>query len=251
MRRLASPGWIVSHIFALAMVVLMVNLGFWQLRRLDERRADNAEIAAAMSQAPFDLAAHLDTRGLPPTYTAVAAAGTYLSGAEVRIGNRSSGGQPGFWLATPLELADGRAVAVVRGWVPRRVLSGQDDRSPAPPQGEVIVAGLAFESVGGGRVAEVAPGEDSRDLPHGPGPLRGGLRCGTWRMSGSGCAPSRRPSPMVCPSRFPDPDLGEGPHLSYAFQWFFFSAGAVVVYGLILRRAVAGRQEAPAAELQL
>ena len=250
MRRLASPGWIVSHIFALAMVVLMVNLGFWQLRRLDERRADNAEIAAAMSQAPFDLAAHLDTRGLPPTYTAVAAAGTYLSGAEVRIGNRSSGGQPGFWLATPLELADGRAVAVVRGWVPRRVLSGQDDRSPAPPQGEVIVAGLAFESVGGGRVAEVAPGETPEisrmDLDR-FAEVSGVDVEDVWiRLRAQS-----PPQPDGLPVPVPDPDLGEGPHLSYAFQWFFFSAGAVVVYGLILRRAVAGRQEAPAAELQL
>ena len=250
MRRLASPGWIVSHIFALAMVVLMVNLGFWQLRRLDDRRADNAEIAAAMSQAPFDIAAHLDRRGLPPEYTAVAATGTYVADAEVRIGNRSSGGQPGFWLATPLELEDGRAVAVVRGWVPRRSLSGQDDRSPAPPQGEVIVAGLAFDSVGGGRVAEVAPGETPEisrmDLAR-FAEVSGVDVEDVWiRLRAQ--SPSQ---PDGLPVPVPDPDLGEGPHLSYAFQWFFFSAGAVVVYALILRRAVAGRQEAPAAELQL
>ncbi|MYB28079.1 MAG: SURF1 family protein [Acidimicrobiaceae bacterium] len=250
MRRLASPGWIVSHIFALAMVVLMVNLGFWQLRRLDDRRAGNAEIAAAMSQAPFDIAAHLDTLGLPPEYTAVAAAGTYLPDAEVRIGNRSSGGQPGFWLATPLELEDGRAVAVVRGWVPRRSLSGQDDRNPAPPEGAVIVAGLAFGSVGGGRVAEVAPGETPEisrmDLAR-FAEVSGVNVEDVWiRLRAQ--SPSQ---PDGLPVPVPDPDLGEGPHLSYAFQWFFFSAGAVVVYPLILRRAVAGRQEAPDTELQL
>ena len=47
--------------------------------------------------------------------------------------------------------------------------------------------------------------------------------------------------PEGLPVPVPDPDLSDGPHLSYAFQWFFFSAGAVVVYGLILRRAVTGR----------
>ena len=243
-------GWIASHIFALAMVVLMVNLGFWQLRRLDERRADNAETAAAMSQAPFDIAAHLDARGPPPPYTAVAAAGTYLPDAEVRIGNRSSGGQPGFWLATPLEMGDGRAVAVVRGWVPRRSLSGRDDRSPAPPEGAVIVAGLAFDSVGGGRVAEVGPGETPEisrmDLDR-FAEVSGVDVEDVWirlRFQSP-------PQPEGLPVPVPDPDLGEGPHLSYAFQWFFFSAGAVVVYALILRRAVAGRSEAPSAELQL
>ena len=250
MRPLTSPGWIASHIFALAMVVLMVNLGFWQLRRLDERRADNAQIAAAMTRAPADIAAYLDTRGLPPTYTSVAAAGTYLSDAEVRIGNRSSGGQPGFWLATPLELGDGRAVAVVRGWVPRRSLSGLDDRSPAPPAGQVTVVGLAFDSVGGGRVAETAPGETPEisrmDLDRFE-EVSGVNVEDVWiRLQAQ--APAQ---PEGLPVPVPDPDLGEGPHLSYAFQWFFFSAGAVVVYALILRRAVAGRQEAPATELQL
>ncbi len=244
MRRLASPGWIASHIFALAMVVLMVNLGFWQLRRLDERRAGNAEVAAAMLQAPSDIAAYLDALGPPPEYTAVAAAGSYLPEAEVRIGNRSSGGQPGFWLATPLDLGDGRAVAVVRGWIPRRSVTGLDDRSPAPPAGEVVVVGLAFDSVGGGRVAETSPGhvpEISRmDLDR-FAEVSGIDVEGVWiRLRAQS-----PPQPEGLPVPVPDPDLGEGPHLSYAFQWFFFSAGAIVVYALILRRAAAGRQEPP------
>ncbi len=242
MRRLSSPGWIASHVFALAMVVLMVNLGFWQLRRLDERRTSNAEIAAAMSQPPADIAAHLDRRGLPPEYTAVAATGTYLADAEVRIGNRSSGGQPGFWLATPLQLGDDRAVAVVRGWIPRRSLTGLDERSTAPPAGEVVVVGLAFDSVGSGRVAETAPGEvpeiSRMDLDR-FAEVSGINVEGVWiRLRAQS-----PPQPEGLPEPVPDPDLGEGPHLSYAFQWFFFSAGAVVVYALILRRAAAGRSE--------
>ena len=241
MRRLASPGWIASHLFALAMVVLMVNLGFWQLRRLDDRRADNSAVAAAMSQDPADIAAYLDTLGPPPEHTAVAAAGTYLADAEVRIGNRSSGGQPGFWLATPLELADGRAVAVVRGWVPRRNAAGLDTRSPAPPAGDVVVAGLAFDSVAGGRVAQTAPGgtpEISRmDLARFE-EVSGVDVEDVWiRLRAQS-----PPQPDGLPEPVPDPDLGEGPHLSYAFQWFFFSAGAVVVYALILRRAAKGLQ---------
>ena len=241
MRRLASPGWIASHLFALAMVVLMVNLGFWQLRRLDDRRADNARIAEAMSQAPSDLAAYLDTLGTPPDYTAIAAAGTYLSEAEVRIGNRSSGGQPGFWLATPLYFDDGRAVAVVRGWVPRRSLAGLDDRNPAPPEGQVTVVGLALESVGGGRVAATGPGdapEISRmDLDRFE-EVSGVDVEDVWIR----LRVQSPPQPEGLPEPVPDPDLGDGPHLSYAFQWFFFSAGAIVVYGLILRRTVSGLQ---------
>ena len=245
MRRLASPGWVASHLFAVAMVVLMANLGFWQLRRLDDRRVDNAQIEAAMSQAPSDIAAYLDTLGLPPEFTAVAATGTYLSSAEVRIGNRSSGGQPGVWLATPLQLADGRAVAVVRGWVPRRSVVGLDDRSASPPAGQVVVAGLAFGSVDGGRVAETDPGETPEisrmDLDRFT-EVSGVDVEDVWiRLRAQS-----PPQPEGLPEPVPDPDLTEGPHLSYAFQWFFFSAGALVVYALILRRAVTGRQEPPA-----
>ena len=241
MRRLGSPKWIVSHLFVAAMVVLMVNLGFWQLRRLDERRADNSAIASAMSQAPADIAEHLDTRGLPPDYTAVAATGTYRADAEVRIGNRSSGGQPGHWLATPLELGDGRAVAVVRGWVPRRAQAGLDDRSTAPPAGQVTVVGLAFDSVGGGRVAVTAPGETPEisrmDLERFE-EVSGVDVQATWIRLRVQAPPQAESLPVPVPA----PDLSDGPQLSYAFQWFFFSAGAVVVYALILRRAAANRQ---------
>lgn len=235
-------GWIASHIFALAMVVLMVNLGFWQLRRLDDRRASNDEIAAAMAQDPVDIAAHLDLLGPPPEYTQVAAAGAYLADAEVRIGNRSSGGQPGFWLATPLRLHDGRAVAVVRGWVPRRSLIQPDDRTTAPPAGEVTVVGLAFDSLDGGKVAQTAATETPEisrmDLDR-FSEVSGIDVEDVWirlRLQ----LPAQTGG---LPEPVPDPDLGEGPHLSYAFQWFFFSAGAVVVYALILRRAVAARDQ--------
>ena len=241
MRRLGSPRWIASHLFVAAMIVLMVNLGFWQLRRLDERRADNARIVLALSQAPSDIAEQLDSLGMPPDYSAVAATGTYRADAEVRIGNRSSGGQPGHWLATPLDLGDGRAAVVVRGWVPRRSLVGLDDRSTAPPQGEVTLVGLVFASVSGGRIAVTAAGETPEisrmDIDRFE-EVSGVDVEDVWiRLRAQS-----PPQPEALPVPVPDPDLGDGPHLSYAFQWFFFSAGAAVVYALILRRAATGRE---------
>ena len=46
----------------------------------------------------------------------------------------------------------------------------------------------------------------------------------------------QQPESASLPVPVPPVSLDDGPHLSYAFQWFFFSAGAVVVYGLILKR---------------
>ena len=256
------------------MVVLMVNMGFWQLRRHDERRADNAETAAALSRDPVDIASLLGADDLPPDYTAVTATGRYVEGAEVLIANRSFEGQAGSWLATPLHLdpvpasgassldgsvpladgtslADGSAssgggsvtpagaassgvVMVVRGWVPRLHTAGIDQRPAGPPSGRVAVGGLAFASVAGGRIGVTGSGE----TPEISRPDLDRYR----EVTGLDPAPvwirlrSQDPPLGELPIPVPAPVLSDGPHLSYAFQWFFFSAGAAAVYGLILRR---------------
>ena len=38
------------------------------------------------------------------------------------------------------------------------------------------------------------------------------------------------------PLPLPTPDLGEGPHLSYAVQWFIFTLIGLVGYPLVLAR---------------
>lgn len=235
----------------------MVNLGFWQLRRHDERRAANAETAATLARDPVDLAGLLTADDLPPDYTAVTAAGRYVEGAEVLIANRSFEGQAGSWLATPLRLdpasadgephpADGsvsssggspagRVVMVVRGWVPRLHVAGVDQRPADPPSSPVSVTGLAFASVGGGRIGVTDPDE----TPEISRPDLDRYR----EVTGLDPAPvwirlrAQNPPLGELPIPVPPPALSDGPHLSYAFQWFFFSAGAAAVYGLILRRS--------------
>ena len=261
----------------------MVNLGFWQLRRHDERRADNAETAAALARDPVDLAGLLGNGSLPPDYTAVIATGRYVEGAEVLIANRSFEGQAGSWLATPLRLdpapaggassdggsipladgislADGGAlsgggsvtpagaastgvVMVVRGWVPRLHTAGIDQRPAGPPSGRVVVGGLIFASVAGGRIGVTGSGE----TPEISRPDLDRYR----EVTGLDPAPvwirlrSQDPPLGELPIPVPAPVLSDGPHLSYAFQWFFFSAGAAAVYGLILRRFHCERPSRP------
>lgn len=234
------------------MVTVMINLGFWQLRRLDDRRAANDVVQAALARTPVDfvellelweasessrLAGRADGGSGQPVadYTPATASGAYLADHEVIISNRSFDGQSGSWLATPLQLDDGRLAMVVRGWVPRLNLAGFDPRPNAAPTGPVTITGLAFGSVGGGRVAQTGPGEPAEMSRPDLGRFEEvtGLEvAGLWvRLQQQTPAQSELPIPV------PLPRLDGGPHLSYALQWFSFSLGTIVVYGLILRRS--------------
>ena len=50
------PGWILSHLFVIALAVTLATLGFWQLRRLDEKQSFNRVMSARMAEPAVDLA---------------------------------------------------------------------------------------------------------------------------------------------------------------------------------------------------
>ena len=132
-RFLLSPRWLAFHLLASAAIVLMVNLGFWQLRRLDERQALQRRGRAAASTCrpqPLDdvlVPAPIRTRSSGARSTA---AGTYLPDEQLVVVNRSQSGLAGDIVVTPLQLDDGRILLVQRGFVPL----GADRR--APPAGD-------------------------------------------------------------------------------------------------------------------
>lgn len=267
--KMLSLRWIFSHLFVVSSVVLMMGLGFWQLNRLADLRAENNLRRQAMSRQPVDIVGIIaadpadvddpadaidtvdvtvaaDDTGQPFSHSALSASlvnyspvtitGVYKPDSEVQIGHRSYHGQPGVWLATPLSMSDGRKVLVVRGWVPRRVLSGLDSRPTSPPEGEVVVSGLAFTSVDGGKIAETAVGMTPElsqvDLERFT-EVTGVQVLDMWvRLVEQSPSQSDLPVPVEGLS------LDDGPHLSYALQWFFFSLGTVVAYVLILRRVM-------------
>ena len=49
-RFLLRPKWLLSHLLVLLLSVAMINLGLWQLRRLDERRQRNDLIESRQDQ---------------------------------------------------------------------------------------------------------------------------------------------------------------------------------------------------------
>jgi cytochrome oxidase assembly protein ShyY1 len=232
MRALFTTRWLVSHLFVLMMVVVMIGLGFWQLDRRDERNVTNDEIAAAAERVPVEIESILD--GLEPVveHRRVIVRGQYLDESSFLVANRSFETQAGSWLATPVELDDGAVVVVARGWVPRLWVAGSDPRIVDTPS-YVELVGRVFVSVDGGLIGSGTDdyAEVSRmELPVVEEAISLDV-ADVWIQ-----LEAQLPAVLDLPIPVPPPPLGEGPHLSYAFQWFFFSSGAIVVYGLILRR---------------
>jgi surfeit locus 1 family protein len=129
----------------LALLVLLVALGRWQLRRADEQQRLVAAFAAGA-----DASRKLD-RGSPPLprYQRVDAQGRYDTAHQVLIDNMTSDdGRAGYYVITPFALEGGGSLLVNRGWIGTgpsravlpdvtvpgdlRTLHGRIDKLPSP-----------------------------------------------------------------------------------------------------------------------
>ncbi len=228
------PFWLFSHLFALAVVALFVNLGLWQLSRHDDRQAANAAITERLTADPLEVATADDLAGDPAEldYRPVSVSGTFLEGDFVRVANRSQGGVAGEYVVGIVELADDSLIAVNRGFVP---LNAEVTVQPVST-GTVSVDGWLRESSPKGRFGADDTGEgnlvprmNTEDLAA----RLGQAVAPVWLQEADN-------SGLSAAGRFPDPvplpEFGAGPHLGYAAQWFIFAALGLVVYGALLRR---------------
>jgi surfeit locus 1 family protein len=222
---------------ALAVAAVCVWLGFWQLRRLDDRRSANAAIMTARSAPAMTIRSVADVAALNP-FRRVVAEGTYDLDGEVIVYGRALDGEPGHHVVTPLVLDDGSAVLVIRGWVPFRI-----DTAPvveaAPVTRDVVVEGFLAPAERGGSppdshgvVGSLDPSAIAAPLPFDVAPLAVQLE-------------GQRPPQPGLPTPVPPPELSEGPHLSYAIQWFSFAAVALVGAAVLLRRDGRAATRAP------
>jgi surfeit locus 1 family protein len=237
---------VLAGIAVLLLATLFVRLGVWQLDRLHQRRARNAAWtrALALPALPLDSArwAAIDADAAAYLYRRVRVRGAYDPAGQVLLRSRSMDGRPGVHVVTRMDVAGTPyAVMVNRGWTYAPDGAAQAVPTP-PPAGTVEVEGVLLEiSVSADRgmpSVSRSAGTPVTTLRH--------LDLATLR--------ARSPRPLLAlfvqqlpPAgtddrtaalrRVPLPELDEGPHLSYAVQWFAFAAIALVGYlVLVLRR---------------
>jgi surfeit locus 1 family protein len=245
-RFLLTRRWIVASLVVLVAVIVMVMLGLWQLRRLDEVTSSNDRVRGrlALPVVPVD---EVLTSGVDPddaVYRRVEATGRFDASQEVVLDNRSNQGRAGKHLLTPLVTQSGRALIVDRGWIPLD-LSSEQATAVRPPTGTVRVVGVLFSSErkgtfgptipSAGRVTAVPRIDVARlvqQLPYSAFPLY--LRI----VSQSPPRAGELPIPPGLPV------LDDGPHLSYAVQWFLFATVALSVFGALARREARRRRAA-------
>lgn len=196
-------------VIAILVATACVLLGRWQLNRLGQRRARNATLAARLALPPLAVGRNVSADSA--RQRRVVARGVYDFAAERTWPGRSFQGTPGVALVTPLRLSDGSAVLVDRGWAPSpdafhvdHTLYREPDTATVtgialvPPRGRGDVAVTGFLPF----VIQLESADPARGLPR----------------------------------RWPPPTFDNGPHLSYAIQWFSFALIALVGTAVLIRK---------------
>lgn len=228
-----------------AAVIICASAGNWQLRRAAQRIAFTQAIEAGR-QAP---AVRLDARtqdGID--WHTAQVTGTWLPRLTVLLDNRNLKGQPGLWVATPLQLHDDptRAVLVLRGWIAR---PGAQAALPdlSTPAGLVTVQGTLLHHVP--RIFDLGSITGSRagmlptQLPTSDGvpPRVQNLSLDDLaRASGQSLLPiiiEHSPIPgSSLIQEWPGPSLNADQNYGYALQWFSFAAIALIAALVIVWR---------------
>lgn len=145
-RELILPGALM-----LAVLVMLVSLGNWQLRRLAWKEALIASVSERPSLPPLDWRDERqrsranDFRfAQDSSYRRIRLDGEYLAAKEARVFTslpvdlaKGPASGPGYWIVTPFQLADvDYAVWVNRGFVP------EGAEWVLPPTGRVTITGL-------------------------------------------------------------------------------------------------------------
>ena len=237
LKRLFSRRWLSGTLLVLFAMTLFARLGIWQLDRLEQRRAQNATLQAVLDSPPLNLAEPLpaEVEELENRLATVTGTLRFCPGKRIVLLQQWQG-RTGVQLLTPLliEGMESKAILVNRGWVPQADYEAGQLENYQSATGVVQVSGfLALSQPGRSDAGDDAAQEVYRVdvkaieaiLPYDLLPLY----LVESPDEGSNIEPPFQAQREV--------DLSEGPHLSYAWQWFIFCVLTGSLYLVFVRRS--------------
>jgi len=243
--------WLFATLIVFAGTALCIRLGIWQLDRLQQRRAFNAEYEAARAAPTLDLNQEQPANLTTIEWRSVKVTGTYDFANQVALRNQYHDNQYGYHLLTPLRfdpsLGSGqaaKAVLVDRGWIPADANSNPDDWRKYDEPGTANVSGqirLGQTKPAFGGVADTLPNKGEKlevwnnaDIAHIANQF-------PYPILPVYIQPAADPSDTQPPIPFqPEVEITEGPHMGYALQWFTFATILFVGYPFYLRKQEKG-----------
>jgi len=241
--------WVRWALLIVAVAMLgaaFVNLGDWQLERLQQRRERNTA-TLANEQAPVRTVTEVFTHPITDAdqWQRVEARGTFDADHQYVLRYRQNGDADGYEVVTPLR-TDAGTVLVDRGFVALRSGEQIPEAAPPPPPGEVTVVGHVRRNEIGRRAALTPVNQQMRLISSdavasdlGYPLLNGYLGLLTVSPPQSGGF-----VPVVVP------EISEGPHFWYAVQWFMFTGIGVTGVIVFIRGDLRARREERSAHSQ-
>lgn len=224
---LLSAPWLFGLVVCVLFAVACHHLAQWQIDRRIQVMHEINRVLENYDDAPVPFAeAPVEDFQAEDEWTPVTLTGEYLVEDTLIARNRPRAGRPGYEVLVPFRTEQGAVVVVDRGWLPIGDSPGRPDSVPAPAEGTQQVQ------------VRLRPGEPTldRDAPEGQVASIDLPEIG--RITGLDVA-DRAYGEMVSESQDPgdrpqslvQPTLDEGPHLSYALQWYLFALMGFGVWG--------------------
>jgi cytochrome oxidase assembly protein ShyY1 len=241
-RFLLTPRWLGLHLFAVLAVPLCIWLGVWQLSRFEQRTHTGdhrAAQAAALVARPVPLSgllagADAESVTAGDAGREVTFSGRYDAKEQLLVPQRVVNGKNGYEVLTPLQLPDGRHIAVIRGWT-----SSAAHVAP-PPSGSVELHGrlqiaedesspqvISTGSLPSGQVGMISPSTLVNLLPY-------SIYNGWIALDAD--STSLVPVPSYQAAEGDGLTLEAFQNLGYTCQWFVFAGFVVFMWARLVRR---------------
>ncbi|MFG3254218.1 SURF1 family protein [Streptomyces sp. NPDC048172] len=240
-RFLLTPRWWGINIFAVLAIPVCLLMGSWQLGRFDARvdnhreQQDNASRAAHAKAEPLGSLLPITEKTAGRT---AEARGRYDTDRPLLVPERTldGSGKSGSYVLSLLRTSDGKAIPVVRGWMP-----GKPDPADVPPmpRGEVTVKGVLQAS----ESQETAGPGASGALPKGQLGFisaAGLVNVVSYDVEDAWLTVQHtekplRPVPPVAPDNT-GLDMKAFQNLGYTAEWFVFAGFVIFMWFRLFRR---------------